>query len=401
MKILLVHNSYQQPGGEDVVFEQERTALERAGHNVIVYHRSNSEIDNLTLLRRITLAQNAIWSSDTRHEFSRLLAREAPDLVHVHNTFIMISPSIYGACRNQGIPIVQTLHNFRWMCPATFFYRDGQVCEDCLESGPWNSIRHGCYRGSKAATAAMALTLACHQHLKTWHDSIDCYIALTSFARGKFVSAGFRAEKIAVKPNCVDVDPGPRTDVGDYALFVGRLSPEKGLAALLHAWERLSIPCPLQIVGDGPERRELERQARQLKVPSITFRGYLSRLETLALMKRARFVIVPSLWYENFPMVMVEAFSCGAPVLCSRLGSMQEIVTDGATGLHFAPGDPDDLAQKAAWACTHTVEMSEMGRAARREYERRYTAERNYKLLIEIYEGALARRHSPMAAVCT
>jgi glycosyltransferase involved in cell wall biosynthesis len=399
MKLLLVHNRYQQPGGEDVVFEQERASLERAGHHVSIYERSNSEIDALTLVHRLGLVKNAVWSTSTRREFSQLLARELPDLVHVHNTFVMISPSIYGACVEHGIPVVQTLHNFRWMCPGAFFYRDGKVCEDCIEGGLWQGVRHNCYRGSRAATAAMALILAWHQHFKTWHRSIDQYIALTSFARDKFVSTGFPFEKIAVKPNFVGTDPGARTGAGDYAVFVGRLSAEKGIATLVQAWEQLPARCPLQIVGDGPERRELELQIRQRNIPGITFRGCLSRDETITTMKGARFAIVPSIWYENFPMVMAEAFACGTPVLCSRLGAMAEIVADRLTGLHFVAGNARDLAEKAAWAWTHPCETSELGRAARREYEKRYTAEKNYENLMAIYESTLARaRGSELAA---
>jgi glycosyltransferase involved in cell wall biosynthesis len=391
MKILLVHNSYRQRGGEDVVFEQEKISLERAGHDVIVYHRSNSEIEPSSRLHQLRPAMRSVWSATSRHEFSRLLSRTMPDLVHVHNTFVVISPSIYGVCKERGIPVVQTLHNFRWMCPAATFFRDGMVCEDCLSGGLWSSVRHRCYRDSRAATATVALGLAWHRFARTWQDSVDCYIALTSFSRSKFIAAGLQPEKIVVKPNFVDPDPGLRTGAGDYAIFLGRLSGEKGLATLLGAWQRLPVTCPLRIVGDGPERASLEAQVEQLRVPGVTFHGTISRKEAIVLMKGARFAIVPSVWYEGFPMVIVEALACGTPVLCSRLGSMRELIFDGLTGLHFAPGDADDLAQKAAWAWNHPSEISEMGRRARCEYERQYTAARNYAQLMEIYENTLSR----------
>jgi glycosyltransferase involved in cell wall biosynthesis len=389
MKILLVHNSYQQAGGEDVVFEQEKKALLRAGHSVVTYERSNHEVDELSTWQRAMLLKRIVWASDTRHEFAQLLARENPDVVHVHNTFVMISPSIYSACRDYGVPVVQTLQNYRLLCPGALFFREGKVCEECVEHGLWRGIRHGCYRDSPMETAGVAAMLAVHRHLKTYEDLVDCGIAATEFSRGKFVEAGFREEKIVVKPNFVDPDPGERDEISDSVVFTGRLSQEKGLMTLLEAWESVR-KYPLRIIGDGPLRQRLESQAKQRGLSSITFCGRLSRAETIAAIKRARFQIVPSLWYEGFPMVIAEAFACGVPVVCSRLGGMQEIVEDHRTGLHFAPGDAQDLAQTAEWAWNHPKELLQMGRAARRKYESDYTAEKNYSLLMEIYEQTVA-----------
>jgi len=233
------------------------------------------------------------------------------------------------------------------------------------------------------------MILTWHRFMKTWDKSVDCYIALTEFSREKFIAAGFQPDKIVVKPNFVEIDPGPRTKSGDYALYVGRLSQEKGLDTLLHAWERLPVRCPLQVIGDGPERVALEDQVRQRNILNVSFRGSLTRTETITAMKGARFVVVPSVWYETFSMVIAEAMACGTPVVCSRLGAMKENVADRDTGLHFTPGDADDLAQKAAWAWNHPMEMSEMGRAARSVYECRYTAEQNYISLMEIYHRVL------------
>lgn len=390
MKILLVHNTYQQAGGEDVVFQQEKQNLQRAGHYVATYERSNHEIEQFSALQRAMLVTRIVWNSNSRQEFAQLLARESPDLVHVHNTFIMVSPSIYSACRDQGVPVVQTLQNYRLMCPGALFFRDGKVCEECVEHSLWRGIRHGCYRDSPVQTAGVALMLAWHRQLKTYHELVDCSVAATEFSRGKFVAAGFDADKIVVKPNFVDRDPGPRERAGDYAVFAGRLSPEKGVATLLEAWEQVRPDIPLKIVGDGPLRANLEAQAKERGLRGITFCGRLSRDETIATVKGARFQITPSVWYEGFPMVIVEAFACGVPVLASRLGGMQEIVADGGTGLHFNPGDPQDLASKVEWAWNHPAELTEMGRAARRKYETDYTAEKNYSLLMQIYEQTMA-----------
>lgn len=390
MKILLVHNTYQQAGGEDVVFEQERKNLQRAGHHVATYERSNHEIEEFSALRRATLIKRIVWNSDSRREFAELLARESPDLVHVHNTFIMISPSIYSACREKDVPVVQTLQNYRLMCPGALFFRDGKVCEDCVEHSLWSGIRHGCYRDSKLQTAGVALMLAWHRQLKTYHELVDCSVAATEFSRSKFVAAGFDANKIVVKPNFMDQDPGARQGAGDYAVFAGRLSQEKGVATLLAAWDHVHPDIPLKIVGDGPLREDLEAHAKKRGLSGITFCGRLSRDDTIATVKGARFQITPSLWYEGFPMVIVEAFACGVPVLCSRLGGMQEIVADSATGLHFNPGDAQDLASKVEWAWNHPTELAEMGRAARHKFEMDYTAEKNYARLMEIYEHTVA-----------
>jgi glycosyltransferase involved in cell wall biosynthesis len=390
MKILLVHNRYQQAGGEDVVFQQEKKNLERAGHHVVTYERSNHEIEQFSALQRAMLVKRIVWAADSRREFDQLLAREAPDLVHVHNTFLMISPSIYSACRDHGVPVVQTLHNYRLMCPGALFLRDGRVCEDCVEHSVWRGVRHGCYRDSHIETAGVALMLAWHRQTKTYQKLLDCLVAGTEFARTKFVAAGFDANKIVVKPNFVDPDPGPRERIGDYAVFAGRLSQEKGIATILDAWEHLSPHCALKIVGDGPLRASLEAQAKERGLSGVTFCGRISRDETIETVKGARFQITPSIWYEAFPMVIVEAFACGVPVLCSRLGGMQEIVTDHCTGLHFTPGDAQDLADKVEWAWNHPAELAEMGRAARRKYEADYTAEKNYSLLMGIYEQTVA-----------
>jgi glycosyltransferase involved in cell wall biosynthesis len=401
MKIILVHNSYQQPGGEDVVFDLERQLLERGGHQVVVYRRSNLEIEGSPALRWPAVAVNTVWSTDTRQAFAKILAREKPQLVHVHNIFVMVSPSIYSACKEARIPVVQTLHNYRLLCPASNFFRDGKVCEECMKHSLWRAVRYGCYRGSRPATAAVALTLAVHRLVHTWEHNVDCYIALTDFALKKFVEAGFPAEKIVVKPNFVHPDPNPDGGPGaaselrrpvqrEYALFVGRLSPDERVRTLLGAWEHARCRIPLVIVGGGSQRAELEAQAVQRGLTSVRFLGHLSRDQTFTAIKGARFLIFPSEWYETFGLSIVEAFACGVPVISSRLGAMEEIVDDGRTGLHFTSGDPEDLAAKVEWAWTHPREMEAMGRAARGEYEAKYTAERNYPVLMEIYKRAIA-----------
>src|SRR5580700_3043434 len=390
MKIVLVHNAYQQAGGEDVVFESEKRLLEQSGHQVIPYLRSNMELQNASALARIAIVPRMVWSSETRRDFAALLDAERPDVVHVHNTFMVISPSIYSACSERKIPVVQTLHNFRLLCPSANFYRDGHVCEECVDHGLLRGVRHACYRDSRAATASVALMIAVHRKLNTWCESVTRFIALTEFQKQKFVAAGFPSDKFMVKPNFVDPDPCERASAGECAVYVGRLAEDKGLRVLLNAWKRLRTPYPLQIVGDGPERAGLETQARELQLSGVAFRGRLSRSETMAAIKNARFIVVPSTWYETFGMIIAESFACGSPVLCSRLGAMAEIVTDQCTGLHFMPCDAADLARKVEWAWEHSADLARMGRAARAKYETDYTAKKNYSLLMQIYEQAVA-----------
>jgi glycosyltransferase involved in cell wall biosynthesis len=393
MKIVSVHNTHQHRGGEDVVFEQEKRMLERAGHTVVAYHRTNHEIgSSLGIIGQLDLAKRTIWASDSLAQFDALLASEKPDVVHIHNTFIVISPSIYSACRKRGIPVVQTLHNFRFLCAPSNLFRDGKVCEECIDHSLLRAVEHKCYRGSTSASAVVAAMLGFHRLLGTIEKSVDRYIALTQFSREKFISAGFPAEKISVKPNFLEWDPGVRQQTGDYALYVGRFSPDKGLPTLIDAWSKVPKNFRLQIVGEGEERAALEAEARRRNLDNITFRGFLSREDTLASLKGARFLVMPSLWYETFGLVIVEAFACGVPVICSRLGAMAEIVRDGVNGLHFTPGDATDLAEKITWAWQNPDALETMGRNGRAEFENRYTSEKNYPTLMEVYEQAIQTR---------
>jgi glycosyltransferase involved in cell wall biosynthesis len=389
MNILVVHNTYQQPGGEDVVVAQERRLLEQNGHTVALYTRSNHEIDTLTFGQRLGLVSRIISASDTRIAVRNLLRDLEPDIVHVHNTFAMVSPSVYEVCREEDVPVVQTLHNYRLLCPASTFYRNGGPCQECVSDGLFRSVQHACYRDSRAMSGVIALMLKAHRSRQTLNKGIDAYIATSRFVKEKFAESGFPADKIYVKPNFVGVDPGERRSPGDYALFVGRLSPEKGLATLLEAWHRLPVAVPLVIAGDGPMRQQLENDVRSMGLRNIRFAGRLNRDEVYDAMKKASFVVVPSIWYEPFGLVVAEAFACETPVLASRIGGIQEMLEDHATGLHFAPGDPDALAQKVAWAWERSSELAAMGKAGRRVYEQRYTANANYDLLMDIYVSAI------------
>jgi glycosyltransferase involved in cell wall biosynthesis len=389
VKILLVHNKYQQPGGEDQVFTAEGNLLEDHGHEVLRYSVHNDQIAGMN---PASLAEATVWSRSSYRELKALVRREQPDMAHFHNTFPLISPAGYYAAKAGNVPVVQTLHNYRLICPNALFFRDGHVCEDCLgKTPPWPGVLHACYRGSRHASGAVAAMLTTHRLLRTWTRKVDVYIALTEFARGKFVQGGLPAEKILVKPN-VHPDPGQHEVVGTNALFVGRLSVEKGIDVLLKAWERVGDRMKLTIVGEGPLADVVATRARRLE--NVEWLGRRPKEQVLELMKRARVLVFPSVWYEGFPMTIVEAFGVGLPIVASNLGSLATLVDPGRTGLLFRPNDPGDLAAKVRWALDHPNELDSMRRGARKEFEARYTAEQNYEHLLSVYKVASERARS-------
>jgi glycosyltransferase involved in cell wall biosynthesis len=392
MKILVAHNAYQHSGGEDAVFHNETELLRSVGHEIMEFRDDNHRIAEMS---SVSLGAQTIWSEASRRKLRAALDEFRPDIVHFHNFFPLISPAAYYACHEAGIPVVQTLHNYRLLCPGGILYRDGHICEDCLpKCMKWPAVLHACYRGDRLATVTVAAMSAVHHSLGTWREKVTQFIALSEFSRRKFTEGGLPAEKIVVKPNFTSSDAGARDGAGEFALFVGRLSSEKGAECLLEAWVKGNRRIPLRIVGDGPLRPELEREKLVSGLDNVFFDGQLERTLVLKAMTQARFVVFPSNCYECFPLVIAEAYACGVPVIVPRLGAMAEIVEDGRTGLHFSSGDPEDLAARVAWAWSHAAEMEEMGRAARAEYEAKYTPERNYKILMEIYERAICTSRS-------
>ena len=380
-RVLIAHNAYQHRGGEDSVVEAEIALLRSHGHAVETYFRSNDDVAGMS---SPALARHTLWSPRTQHDLAELIRRFQPDVIHVHNTFPLISPSLYWAAERAGVPVVQTLHNFRLMCLNALFLRDGKVCEDCMGHLPWRGVARACYRGSRAASAALAGMLTLHRGLGTYQNKVARYIALNEFCRGKFVEGGLPAERVVVKPNFVDFaapQPAPRAGL----LFVGRLSVEKGVATLAAAMALLP-DAALRVAGDGPEAGLLDGVAGVTRLGNVP--GEAVRQE----MSRAAVLVVPSICYETFGLVVIEAFACGTPVIVSRIGALAELVCDGETGLLFEPGNPRDLADKLAWAQAHPERMTEMGRTARAQYEAEFSAEVNYRRLMEIYAGVLAER---------
>lgn len=383
MRVLLLHNCYQISGGEDVVVQAEKALLEANGHDVNLIEASNDNI--VGCLEKAKAAVSSIYSPSSMRWVRTEIARFSPDIVHVHNFFPLLSPSVYYACREAKVPVVQTLHNYRLLCTNGYLFREGRVCEDCIGKGfPWSGVSHGCYRGSKVGTAVVATMQSVHRKLQTWTKMVDTYIALTEFAQQKFVQGGLPAEKIVVKPNFVHPAPELGKGGGGYALFVGRLSPEKGLDKLFQAWEKIGERMPLKIVGDGQLADTVASAAQKLK--GVEWLGRQPKNQVQALMKEATVLVFPSLWYEGLPMVITEAFATGLPVITSDLGSTSSLIDHGRTGLHFCPGDAEDLVAQVERVLTHPNELVHMRREARAEFESKYTAERNYQMLMNIYE---------------
>ena len=379
MKILVAHNAYQQRGGEDAVVEAEVSLLREHGHEVEMYRQHN---DALNHMPRALAAISTVWSRRSAGDIDALCEHFKPEVIHVHNTFPLISPSLYWAAGKRHVPVVQTLHNFRLLCPQAIFLRDGKICEDCIGKLPWRSVTRKCYRESAAQSAVVAGMLSAHRALGTYRDRVTRYIALNRFARDKYVEGGLPAARFRIKPNFVSSAAAPTWENRRGGLYVGRLSSEKGLEVLAAA-AGPSDGAPLEVIGGGP----LEALAREAF--GARYLGYLPLEEIMARMGRARFLVLPSICYENSPRTIVEAFSCGLPVIASRLGALADIVRDGATGLLFNAGDAADLAAKIAWAESHPEQMLHMGRAAREEYETQYTPQRNHALLMDIYEDAI------------
>jgi glycosyltransferase involved in cell wall biosynthesis len=388
MKILLVHNRYRIAGGEDTVLLAEKSMLEERGHDVALLEGDNTQISGA--LGSLKTGVSAIYSWEGKRRVAAEAARFRPDVMHVHNFFPLFSPSIYSAAHEAGAAVVQTLHNYRLVCPNALFFRDGHVCEDCLGAAfPLPGVIHACYRGSRLATAPVVAMLAVHRALGTWREGVDAYIALTEFSRQKLVTGGLPSDRMYVKPNFVQPTPTVGNGEGGFALFVGRLSEEKGISTLLAAWKQLAAEIPLRIVGDGP-LGDTVKSARK-ETSSIEWLGRVSREQVATLMQRALLLIFPSIWYEGFPMSVVEAFAVGLPVVASNLGGMSTLVRHQQTGLHFRAGDVDDLVGKVHWALSHPVEIQEMRRAVRREFEAKYTPDRNYEMLLNIYQAAMQR----------
>lgn len=378
----MAHNRYLERGGEDCVAESEISLLRVHGSEVDLFERDNSEIKRIGRLRT---AARAVWSQEAYVALRAQLRDGAYDVLHVHNFFPLISPAVYHAARAENVPIVQTIHNYRLICPGGNLLRDGRVCESCVGRAlAWPGVVHRCYRESRLSSGAVASMIAAHRLLGTWNHMVDYYIALTEFARSKLIEGGLRGERIVVKPNFLYPDPGPIEAGGENLLYVGRLSPEKGIDKLINAWRLAGTPVPLRIIGTGPLEELLKNRCRG--EDRISFLGYCDPHRIYRELGRALALCFPSILYEGMPLVIIEAFAIGTPIIAAGHGAAAELVQEKKTGLFARPGDAEDLARQLRWACDNRSRMAEMGRLARCEFERKYTAEQNFQQLMDIYD---------------
>jgi len=380
MRVLVAHNAYHYRGGEDTVVDAEVDLLRRHGHLVLVYRRDNAELE---AMKPWEASLSALWSKRTVSDMNTLCADFRPDILHAHNTFPLISPSLYGAAKRHKVPVIQTLHNFRLVCPQAMLVRQGHSCLECIGHLPWRGVLHRCYRDSLAASTVVAAMVSLHRVRGTWSQDVSRYIVLNHLCREIFIQGGLPAEKLCIKPNFVRSERFPDWHSRSGGLFIGRLSSEKGLDVLIRAMQRLPRRS-VTVYGQGP------MQAQVKQAQGLIYGGFQQAQMLTQRLHEASWLVMPSTGIESFGLVAIEAFACGTPVIASRQGGLLELVEHGKTGLLVTPGDAEELASAMEYAETHPQQMRAMGRAAWQAYWHHYTPERNYEQLMGIYQQAIS-----------
>jgi glycosyltransferase involved in cell wall biosynthesis len=394
VKVLLVHNRYRsaQPSGENAVVEDEAQLLAECGCEVARLELESDAIASWPLYRKATLPGRVVWSQAGYRATRGAICRLKPDVVHFHNTFPLFSPSALWAARRSGIPVVQTLHNFRPLCPAGTFLRKGRICEACLGRAPLPAVRHGCYRGSRLATTPVALMDVLHGALETWRRCVDVFVCVSEFMRSKYVQAGWSADRLVVKYNTVPTPQVPPIAASGGFVCLSRLTAEKGVDVLLEAWGQAfaSGQSQLLIAGSGADEAKLRQRAERLR--GVTFGGFMPREVAMQALAGAQAAIVPSLCAETFSRVVAEAFSVGVPVIASRIGALPEIIDHGRTGLLVEPASPAALADALRLIADSDVFRRSLGSQARRAFHVRFSPDAGARKLIDLYAAAPARK---------
>jgi glycosyltransferase involved in cell wall biosynthesis len=408
LKILLIHNFFQKYGGQDSVVSAEIKGLATRGHKVIPFTRHSNELYSIGLMAKLTFPIDAIFSTQTQRELLHVISTEKPDVAYIHNVFPLLSPSVYHTLSIAGVPCLQCVHDFRLLCPNGLFYVDGKCCERCKGGNYGHAVIHRCFRASRVHSAVYAMSLGLNR-MAGMLDKIDGFLCLNPFYVDKLVEAGIPRNKLFIRPNSLDmatIHPDTWDGARDYAVYAGRLSPEKGLLTLLDAFARLK-PFRLKILGTGPMEAELEQRIKACSLDNVELLGFRDGEEKWQVLRGARFGIIPSEWYENFPVVALELFGAGKPIIASRIGGLPSIVSDGETGLLFEAGNISDLTDRARFLIDHPEKAMEWGRKARSRGESRYGSQGCSQELFEILEtvrnrgrvstGALTASHSQEA----
>jgi glycosyltransferase involved in cell wall biosynthesis len=414
MKIMIVHNRYRStaPSGENRVVDTEAGALAALGHEVVRFERHSDDIETWSRARKAALPGRVVWSAEAHRDLAARLREDRPDVVHVHNTFPLLSPAVLHACRDARVPVVATIHNYKLACASGDFFRDGAVCHDCAGRLPGPAIRHGCYRGSRAATAPVALAMTAHR--RGWRSLISAYIFISAAQRDLLTGLRLDPDRVFVRHNLIPpraglaavtepgstepgpAEPGPAEPAADpVVVYAGRLDEAKGAALLMAGWDhyRAAAGDPglrLLIVGAGPLDDEVAAWAASR--PSVELAGQVDARTCARLMSGARAVLLPSAWEETFGLVVVEAMALGVPPVATAHGSFTELITDGVDGVLFRPGDPAALGQAVADVAAEPARYATYGRQARETYAKRFDPERNLDQLIEIYRYAIDHR---------
>jgi glycosyltransferase involved in cell wall biosynthesis len=386
---MLAHNFYRSsaPSGEDVVFSNERDLLERNGVQTISYEKYNDRIDD-GYISRLALGVRTAWSEHTYEEVAAVIRRERPDIAHFHNTLPQISPSAYAACKDNGVAVVQTLHNYRLICPGALLLRNNRPCEDCVATSLLPALRYRCYRQSFSATAAVVWMLTLNRWRQTYNRLVDRYLALSRFQAARLIAGGLPPQKIRIKPNFVTDDVPPTARKDNYAVYVGRLSADKGLRTLLQAWRQLPN-LPLKIIGSGPLEQELKAYADAHHIDA-SFYGFLPKAQLPELVGRALVQVVPSECYETFGLVVIEAHACGTAVVASDIGGLPEVIRDDIDGRLFKAGDANDLVENVRYVVAEQERY--YGAGAPRLLKPRFTQKFNFRLTMRIYGEVLRQQ---------
>jgi glycosyltransferase involved in cell wall biosynthesis len=391
MKVLVVHNRYRsaQPSGENNVVDREVALLRDAGHEVALFERRSDDIAGRSLPGRLAVPLLVPWNPAVRAELAARLRADRPDVVHVHNTFPLLSPSVLAGCADAGVPAVATLHNYTQVCPPGTLHRDGRVCTECVGAAPLPAVRHGCYRGSRLATLPVAVGLAANRH--RWWSGVVRFFCVSAAQRDVLVRAGMPADRMAVKHNFVPDHGVRRAGTGEHVLYLGRLAEEKGVRLLMAAWDQLAatggLGMPLALAGAGPLEADVARWAAGRD--DVRHLGLRDADGCRDLLARSAAVVAPSTWLEAFGLVVVEAMAAGVPAVAAGHGALTELVEDGVTGLRHVPGDPDSLATCLRRVVAAPARNREMGEAARRRYERDFTPAVGLDRLLAGYRAAV------------